>query len=572
MSIIESRGARRRIVNRVTAANGSALTLAASSSCPITASVTSRTLGGPVIRYGEYGRTSAGLLKVAPGALQFPDDLSRVKLTREHERDAARGHLVAMADDGQQVRVRARVSDGPEGDAALQEAADKTRDGFSFDVVDAVIDGDTITSALVIAIGQVGIPAFDDMRIDSIAAAHTQQEGKGMTEEQRQRLAELQAKDNLSAEERAELAQLQALAATDDAQAADDGAQAADDGAAAATDGGNGGQSATASVPGVPGGVPRRRSPATTRPRGTNGALRRFTDAIAAAYQPGANRAAVITAALADITSGDVSDIISPPAWSGELWSGLQHEPEFTPLLNSGELTNWKGEGWRWVTKPEMKDYAGNKAAIPSDPVSTEPSGYEAARMAVGHDIDRKFYDFPDSAFLTSYAEACRESWSVKLDAKVRAYIVANAVPVTGPDGGDPDTDPDPIVMPTLLKAASRGARAVKRNTNGARATFVVASDNDFDTLMDVTQDDVPAFLELFGVDPKNFTSSPDVADGTVIVGTKQAATVRTLPGSPIRADAQHIANGGIDTAFFGYWAIEEHHESGIVSVQFVAA
>lgn len=533
---------------------------------PIVASAQSRTLGGPVVRYGEYGRTSAGLLKVAPGALVFPDDLSRVKLTLEHNRDQSRGHLIAMEDDGELLRVTARVSDGELGDAALQEADDHTRDGFSFDVVDAVIDGDTITSALVIAIGQVGIPAFDNMRIDQIAAAaapNTTTEGtRTMTPEQIARLAELRAMESLTPEQQSEMDALAALEAC--TGTAPDATASAEDEPAPTT--------ATASVPAVPGGVPRRqRSATTTRQRG--GALRQFTEAIAQAYAPGADRHAVITAALADITSTGQTDTVSgPPAWSGELWSGLIHEPEFTPLLNSGELTNWKGEGWRWTTKPEMKDYAGDKTAIPSDPVGTEPSDYVAARMAVGHDIDRKFYDFPDSAFIESYVAACRESWSVKLDAKVRAYIGTSAVPVTGPDGADVGTDPDPVVMPTLLKAAARGARAVKRNTNGAKASFVVASDNDFDTLMDVTNDTLPVFLDLFGIDPRSFTSSPDVADGTVIVGTKQAATVRTLPGSPIRADAQHIANGGIDTAFFGYWAIEEHHTSGIVSVQFAAA
>ena len=55
----------------------------------VTASTVTRTLAGPVARYGVYGRTSAGRLKVAPGALRFPADLTRVKLTREHERDQA---------------------------------------------------------------------------------------------------------------------------------------------------------------------------------------------------------------------------------------------------------------------------------------------------------------------------------------------------------------------------------------------------------------------------------------------------------------------------------------------------
>lgn len=542
---------------QVTAADATrTLSIAATSGVPITASTTSRTLGGVVVRYGEYGRTSAGRLRVKAGALRFPDDLTRVKLTREHDRDQSRGHLVAMADDGSQLRISARVSDGPDGDAALLDASDGTRDGLSFDVVDAVIEGDWIVDAEVIAIGQVGIPAYGDGRIDQIAANQTQQgnpTGGSMTEEQRARLAELRAKQNLTDAERAELDTLVALETAEQ-----EGAQASDDGDQGNQGGGDQGeQRTTASVPAVPSGAgPARRSPTTTAPRQPQGGhLRRFVDALAAGLAPGGN----VTAALADITnSGADGGILSTPAWSGELWSGVQHEREFVPLLNHGDLTNWEGKGWRWVTKPEMQDYAGNKAAIPSAPVDTEPSGYTAARMAVGHDLDRKFYDFPDRAFLESYVSAVAESWSVKSDLKALAYITTNAA-----DSG--------ASASTLLKAAALGMRKVKRNTR-TRGTFVIASDNDFDQLMDISEHDVPAFLQLFDVNPGAFTSSDQVPDGTVIVGTKNAATFRELPGSPIRVSAQHIANGGVDEGFFGYWAVEEHHPSGIVAVDIVAA
>lgn len=548
-------------IAQITASDGvRTLSIAPTSGVPITASTTSRTLGGVVVRYGEYGRTSAGRLRVKPGALRFPDDLTRVKLTREHERDNSRGRLSTLQDDGTQLRIAARVSDGPEGDAALREAQDGTRDGLSFDVVDAVIDGDWIVDAEVIAIGQVGIPAYGDGRIDQIAAAATTDPAQGthtggsmkLTDEQRARLAELRAKgDSLTDAERAELDQLVALekAEQDAAQASDQGE---DQGGAD-----QGEQRTTASVPIVPSGAGARRtsSSTTTRER-SSGHLRRFVDALASGLAPGGN----VTAALADVTnSGADGGILSLPAWSGELWSGVQHEREFVPLLNHGDLTNWEGKGWRWVTKPEMKDYAGNKAAIPSDPVDTEPSGYTAARMAVGHDLDRKFYDFPDRAFLESYVNAVGESWSVKSDAKALAYITTNADATAA------------LTAPTLLKAAAKGMRKVKRNTR-TKGTFVIASDNDFDQLMDVSEHDVPAFLQLFDVNPGAFTSSDQVPDGTVIVGTKNAATFRELPGSPIRVSAQHIANGGVDEGFFGYWAVEEHHPSGIVAVDIVAA
>jgi len=521
-------------------------------SAHIEASTMTRTLVGDVIVYGVPGRTSAGKLKVRPGALRFPADLTRVKLTREHNRDDSRGHLVQLDDDGKRIRAAMRVADGTAGDDALREAGDKTRDGFSFDIVDAVVEGDWITAGEVIAIGQVGIPAFDDTRVSAIAASQedsttsttstdpaTQPSETGdtdMTPEQIARLAELRAMDNRTPEQESELAALEALEkATGTTASADDNPPAAP---------------VTASVPAVPSGVPAQR--ASRASVNEPSALDRFYNAVAGAL--GQNRSpGAITAALADVTNS--ANPIAAPAWSGELWSGLQYEPQWSTLFAQGDLTSFEGNGWRWVVKPAMGDYAGDKAAIPSAAISTEPSSYEAARMACGHDIDRKFYDFPDAGFLASYAEAAREDWAVKLDGKARAYALANAVAY-----GAPAT--------SLLKAAALASFGVKANTR-ARATFVAVNDGDFLDLLDINESAVPAFLKMFNIDPASFIADAAVPAGEVVAGVKQAATLRTLPGSPIRVDAQHLANGGVDSAFFGYWAIEEHHTSGIVKTTF---
>lgn len=541
--------------HRITAADeGESLTLTVPIGA-VTASTVSRTISGPLVRYGVAGRTSKGKLKVAPGAIKWPADLSSVKLTKEHLRHESRGHLLAVEDDGDLVRITASVASGPDGDAALREAGDKTRDGFSFDVVDAVVRGDTIVSAVPVAVGQVGIPAYDGMRIDSIAASTPTEGPTSMNPEQIARLQALMAQQNLSAEEQAELATLTGLAAAEVVN----GAEAAT--ADASTTPAAQPVAVTASIPALPTGVPApTRQATTTRDRAED--LDAFVSSLFATMNPTSGQSE-ITAALNDITSTQHTSNTEAPGWSGELWSGVQYEPEFSNLFNTGSLTNFEGRGWRWVVKPAIADYAGDKAAIPSNTPTTEDSTYEAARMAVGHDIDRKFYDFPNEAFIRSYVECVREDWAMKLDAKVHAWAVANAVPVM--DGVDP------LEAPTLLGAVGKAIRAVKRRKAG-RASFVVVSDNDFDTLMDIAEQDAPKFLDLFNIDPSKFVSSELLADGTVLAGAKQTATVRTLPGSPIRVSAQHIANGGIDEAFFGYWAIEEHHTSGIASVQFVPA
>lgn len=531
-----------------------------------------RMIFGTLFHYGEVGHTTGGALRVdVPGAITPPDNLPDVEMTREHS-NVVRGHLAQLDDDGRRVYVGLRVVDGPEGDRALDEAdpanPDRTRAGLSFVVSDAEIvpttdagvDG-VIAAARLYRIGQVADPAFNSARVDRIAASRTASAvtttGGNMTAEQRARLAELIAQQNLTDAERAELDELTQLAVAEAAQPDDPPAEdppAEDPPAAPAPTAAAVAASRRRPQP-VPSGVPRRRGQA----QGQEGAYARFCETVVNALRPGGGGLRTIEAAFTDVTDATVVGT-EAPAWSGELWSGLQFTPEWTNLFSQGDLTSWEGSGWRWVTKPVMADYAGGKADVPSAALATEPGGYEAARMACGHDIDRKFYDFPGgAAFLQSYGEAAREDWAVKLDAKVRAYAIANAVAYGA-------------ATTSLLKAAALAMFGVKRKTK-AKATWVAVNEDDFLGLLDVSNFDMPAFLDAFGVDPKNFVVDPGgvggVPAGTVLSGVKQAATVRTLPGSPIRVDAQHLAQGGVDSAFFGYWAIEEHHTEGVVKTTF---
>ena len=129
--------------------------------------------------------------------------------------------------------------------------------------------------------------------------------------------------------------------------------------------------------------------------------------------------------------------------------------------------------------------------------------------MAVGVDIDRKFYDFPTAGFIESLFQQVRESWAIKLDAKVRAYTTAQAAPAL--------TDEPNVASPAiaaqnaLLKAAAVAVRALKRRRVGA-ATWVLVTDEDMFTLLDVEITQVLAYLKLFGIDPEQFRSTDPAA------------------------------------------------------------
>jgi HK97 family phage major capsid protein len=531
----------------------------------ITAAAESRLLSGLIVKYGAVGHTSKGPLRIREGALRFPEPLNRVKLTEEHNRDKSRGFAKSVEFISDGIRASMKVANGPEGDKALAEADpdNPIRDGFSVDVINAHILGDEIVSADVVAIGQVGIPAYSDTRIDSIAAsqapASPQPKGTNMklTKAERARLAALKAKTDRNDEEEAEYNGL-VTRAVDEASAdpapVPDPAPVAPAPAPAAP----ANSSPASATPGVPVAASMGNAEVNERP----GGLETFASLVASFMHPShhGQDLATVTAALADVTSTQHTGNVSPESWSGELWSGLEYEAQFMDLFTHGNLTNFEGKGWRWNVKPVVGDYAGDKADIPTNVPTTEPSTYEAFRLAGGWDIDRKFFDFPDAAFIASFLAAARESYTMQLDFKVRDYILAQAV---APAGVASQTD--------LIKAVRLAMKHVKRNTR-AKATFVLVNDDDYDALLDLTNDDVPAFLELFGVDPRNFRDTPDIAAGTVYAGVKQAATVRELPGaSPLRVEVQNLTKAGIDEAIFGYGAIEEHHETGIVKIAYDA-
>lgn len=539
----------------------------------ITASTQSRTLSGLAVKYGVIGRTSIGPLRVRPGALRFPEDVTRVKLTKEHLRDESRGYVQTLQFLPEGIRASAKVSTGPEGDAAIADAVDKVRDGFSFDVVDWTVEGDELLDGLVIAIGQVGIPAYDDTRIDSIAASQgssatpnpTGEEMK-LTPAQRARLVALKANDKRTAEEETEYQGLVTMA-VDEAAAAADEPPAPTPVTDPAAGGAASGTPAAAPVPvtasaTAPAGAP---APITASASGSGGTFQVSESPLDALVNMitgmlRGQRDQSITAALADVTSAQHSDNVSPESWSGQLWSGLEYEPQFLDLFIDKPLDAIEGKGWRWGVKPQVGDYAGNKADIPTNTPTTVPASWAAFRIAGGWDIDRKFFDFPDTAFIASFVEAVREDIALKRDLKVRDYILAEAV-ASGV-----------AAQPTLMRAARQATKMVKRNTR-QKATFVLINDDDYDDLFDITEDNKPAYAELLGVKPEDFRSSPDVTEGLVIAGVKNAAVVRWLGGaSPIRVQAENLTKAGIDEAFFTYGAIEEHHTSGIVKQAYVKA
>ena len=269
-------------------------------------------------------------------------------------------------------------------------------------------------------------------------------------------------------------------------------------------------------------------------------------------------------AALSDIVPGDVLGL-EQPQYVGQLWNGNAYARQVVPLFNHADLTSFDVHGWRWVTKPAVATYAGNKAAVPSNDVSTEAVTVDASRIAGAHDIDRKFLDFKSDGFWAAYYAAMTESYKRVSDATVLSAVRAEAKTVTS--GAVPAG-----VAPGMVKVVD-GALAVLTGTDTVPTFALVAADL-WRAVMLTRSDDVLAHLTaamgLEGGNLAGFTLRPSaqLAAGEVLVGNRSAATVHELGGeAPIRVEAPNIAQGGVDSGVFGYLATMVHDTDGLVIV-----
>lgn len=549
----------------------------------VTASMASRIITGMALPYGEVGYTSAGPLTAGPGSARLPAELSRIKLVDRHQTPpVAVGYAVASRETSAGLELDFHVPQTPEGDRALLRAGSKLDDALSVELSELRVD-DTrnpphILDSFLDAVAQLPVPAFRSARVASVLASlHHNTTGRNhtMTPEQRARLAELLGMNQRTAEQEAEfqtLTQLAVTEATGDQPPAEQQPPAQTEQAAAGAHGAITGAQLVQLVASLTGQATPAAQAALTVPSGPatvpagvpsgaagGGTPRPLTDLFAAMSRvvTGESRADA-EAALTDITQGG-NPMVTPDQYAGQLWSGLDYTRRFVGLMASGELTSWKGNGWRWVTPPEVDDYAGDKADVPSNAVETEDEPWTAARLAGAHDIDRKFRDFRDETFFAAYYHAMTMSYARKSDIKARTFLVANATAGTA-------------VVGNLLKAAATVAQRVEDATDGATADWIMVNNVDKLALLDLNNDAVPAFLAQYNIDPGKFIGTTGVPAGTVVAGNRNASEFKELPGSPIRVETVSIVNGGIDGGVFGYYATLLHEAAGLQKATFAPA
>lgn len=488
-----------------------------------------RTITGLVVPFEQIGYTSAGATRFIAGSIRPPGDVARVKLLTQHDQASPAvgvGDGFAIAAEG--VSMRFRIPAGPEGDTALRLAMSGQRDGLSVGVAVYASHTDpegtmVVSDAEITEVSLVTIPAFDSAQILAIAA----QKGNPMSDPN---------PTPPEPEPAPEPAPDEPTGVTMPAPV-----------------------TAAAAVRATAAPVRAILPPGSGTPAGPRTVIEAAS--VALEYLRGGNPPSMLRAALADLVPADDvgQGLVGRPQWVGELWT---HSRTARPIIDSisrGTLTGLTVTGWVWNARPIMADYAGAKAAIPSNKVTTAAVTATAERKAWGLDVDRAYIDLGAPGFLADLFAMATDSYRNVTEAEVAAALIAAATALTA-------TDLEAWVLEAVGAAAALGS---------SLDFTVIASDvfNTFGSLSNaqvswiVNNGDAGATLRgsnpAFVIAGVPIYLDPTLPAGTILGGDARAATFYEV-SPPVRVYAENIPNGGVDVGVFGYSALIINDPAGL--------
>lgn len=494
-----------------------------------------RTVRGILVPWNETSRVSSTKnkpVKFPPGAVRVPRDVSIVGLNRQHDRYDPFGRARRIDPTYERgLYAEFTIADTEEGDAWLADHGDLVR--LSPELRDIIRDADGVTAtATLTGAALVDAGAFASAGLFAIDEDEKTPDEESDTDEP-----------------------------TGEPETAEDSADTQE-------------EEVTEEVATVPGTLPTRQ-PAKKNELTRRGLFAMFDAVMGGRATPEQRRQVqdLIPGeaglfALNDVDydgTGGVGAGMSPTAWIGEVEDGTTYQQTFVPLFGSKNLTGLAMSGWKWGVKPVGATWAGNKAAISSNTPTIVPVSENATRWAGGHDIAREHRDFGTPGFFESYNAAMRESFDKWLDETiVLTEALAGATDVTA-------DNPSGLSIGAGLSALIDGASEIVEA--GLIPTAAVVETSVWKQIAKTPSSDTLGYLSAAlglrdgQLDGFRIVPSSLVTDGHVLVVSRGAADVYTLPGSPIRAEALNIANGGIDIGFFGYGGFQIKNAAGIVDV-----
>ena len=531
----------------------------------LAADTDTRILTGRLLPYAEKGSTSAGLVATAAGAVTWPEQVSDVILNLSHDRDRPVGRATSIVEDATGLTASFQVARTPAGDQLLAEASEGLRRGLSVELDGISIRGGQLLAGHLTDVGAVVRPAFPSAQLTAADAGPdpTEQPPAGDPPPSA-------TTTTVDCPVCGEQIDLTVSPPTDTPTI---GGYSCPHCAAVL-------DITTPTTEPLPEAPPMTEPvlaarPATTpalaaaaarptaRPRTGQYTIRSAASLVAAAAHTGPQAMhRSLTAALADVVAGDGTGVygtVQEASWLGELWNGRDYQRRYVGLVAAGTVTGLKVRGWRWKTPPKVQDYAGNKAAVPSNPVEVEAVEAGAERCAGAWDIDRAYWDLGATDFIESFWRMTAESYARLSDLRCAEAIIAAATANPAPAGTVP------AGVSTGLAAIVDGALSLLTGATADEQTVIpsfaiVAADLYRDVLLTRSDDTLSYLNAALGLEDgtiSGFRIQPAptwiIPAGTVAVGAKEALTFYELGSVPIRVEAEDVARGGRDLGAFGY-------------------
>lgn len=496
-----------------------------------------RTLRYRLLPYGEPGRTSLGTVTVDRGVLHAADVPANAPLNLEHDPTRPVGVLSQLEDESDALYATFTILPTTAGDDLLTEAAAGVRTGVSVEIDGARIRAGRLVAGLLSAAAAVVKPAFPT--------------------------ALLTASDT---EEPAE---------DDDTPDTDPGpVPGEDDEPATVTPNGDTIPSDDPEDPPMLDTDETTEAPAvaaatapvlhaSARPVSIRQAAELVGDTIRAVAE--GRDASTLLAALTDVTATSTATG-QGPQWLGELWVSEAPSRPFVESVVNGALTGIKPpSGWRWNLAPAVADYSGDKADVPSNSPTLTAITSTLKRLAGAHDLDRAIFDLGETELIEAYWREMAGSYAELSEDYLADTLVAGATNGTTAAG---------IVLASSAADVVVGAALQVAAVKGARPSFVGMAPNLYAEMLTNPASAALEFLSgSMGFDGGgNFGGvrifmSPSLATDTVVAGDRRAARYFELPGSPIRAQAVNMPEGGIDVGVFGYAAAYITKPTAIVKI-----
>lgn len=517
-----------------------------------------RIVSGLLLPYGEIGQTNLGRFSIDMGTVDIPADPDIVTLNVDHNREEPVGRAVELTETSAGIVGTFKIAQTEEGDQLLAEIADGTRAKLSAEVKNVVIRARKAVSGSLFGAAVVAQGAFPSAALLAEFAEDTDPEEEGETVAEdatlEAEILEVVPDPEGNTEE----------IVTDDLpeQVVVDVVNPAD-----------GSVESTVFVPETQNTQGDNNMGAASAPETlqahkaapVNEGLATVVSKLSEAAKSGsrslfaeiaqredARAVTSLFAALEDITFDGVGSVgvnTAQPQWLGELWGGRTYERKYIPLIGSGALTSLTMEAWKWNAKPSVAAWTGNKTAVPSNEPSTTPVTITGQRYAGAHDWAREFRDFGRTDVIESALRAMTEAYAKVTDIATIDALIAGATDVVAGSA-------------TTQVAWNRIMDGVEAIIDTAVPTFAVVASDLYRELVMTTSNDSLAYLNAsLGLEAGtaagfSIIPSSELTAGTVLVGSREAATSYELGGSPIRVEAEAISVGGFDIGLFGYHAV----------------